>query len=336
MSCDSTSIYIDPLAVLGGIIDITTLSGTGTGETLVNDGVGNDLVTKDLIAGGGITLVSTPTDITIVNAAATPTLQDAYDNGVGPPQITLTAADGPVTIDDNAVPTGGNFFQVRDSGAATTVFSVDATSVTVDGKLNVTGLIDPTGMVFNQQVAAPVAPGAGEVLLFAIEPAVVGDPARLVQIDGTTGYSLDITETLRTSISSTSPILSLRGPWDSTGVTTQNFVFNWFRVGGIAFVRIEAQTYAQDAGGDVIFETDTPQIPTDLRPAAVIDVNIMVFNSDFIRAGMMRLFSSGHMQFYILDPTASNAPVAFVNGAPQAGTFAGFTNDVFASYAIDV
>lgn len=44
-------------------------AGTGTHETLVNDGTGPALATKGLIAGTGISLSSTATDITITNTA---------------------------------------------------------------------------------------------------------------------------------------------------------------------------------------------------------------------------------------------------------------------------
>lgn len=110
MACDTTSIYIDPLAAPG--ID----------------------------------------------------LQFAYDNGTGAtPEIIIDAVRGPVTIQDAAAPTGGNFFEVNDSGGATTVFSVDATGATVDGKLTVTGLIDPTGLVLDEQATVPGgAPAAGQ------------------------------------------------------------------------------------------------------------------------------------------------------------------------------
>lgn len=48
-----------------------SLAGTGAGESLVNNGTGPNLVTKDLVAGSGITLSGGPTSITITNTVST-------------------------------------------------------------------------------------------------------------------------------------------------------------------------------------------------------------------------------------------------------------------------
>jgi len=138
--------------VLGGILDITTLAGTGTGSTIVNDGLGNDLVLKDLINGTGVTFGITADDITINATAAT--LQTAYDASASP-EIIVDATRGALTIQDNAVPIGANLFEVQTSGGALDVFYVDVSGATVDGKLNVTGLIDPTGLILAAQGALP-------------------------------------------------------------------------------------------------------------------------------------------------------------------------------------
>jgi len=164
MSCDTTSIYIDPLMVLGGIIDITTMAGTGTGSTLVNDGLGNALVTKDLIAGTGVTFTVTATDITINATAAD--LQSAYDASTSP-EIIVDAVRGALTIRDNAVPIGANLFEVLNSASAPR-FTVDVSGATVQGKLTVTGLIDPTGLVLDASLGGVPGgvPGVGNGTLW--------------------------------------------------------------------------------------------------------------------------------------------------------------------------
>lgn len=450
MSCDTTSIYIDPLHVLGGIIDITTLAGTGTGETLVNDGTGNDLVTKDLIAGAGITLTPTATDITIVNAVATPTLQDAYDNGGGPPQIVLTPADGPVTIQDNAVPTGGNLFAVQDSGGAVDVLSVDATSVTVDGKLNVTGAIDPTALVLNEQAAIPIAPVAGTgtlwvqdnaandlvytsgagvdsvlsalnlqdvyansttpqialddfstpfvvrgkastpfsgevfrversngfpvftitagpsvtienllqtdrinveeritfttdtalpfipnnttTVLYARETSPPGGPARLIQ--RTFGEEIDITTPLTTSLVSTDSGFQFDGPWNAGGGGSETFTLDFYRVGGLAYVKFRAQTYPKDGTGATTMNSSGSFVPAELRPPADVRVPIIIVDTGATTQGSLIVLTSGFMSISVYD-SGTESYGGFTNGGAQAGQLCPFDDDTIASWIID-
>ena len=94
-------------------------------------------------------------------------LQDAYDNSTGgaTAEIVVDGTRGAVTIRDNATPIGANLFEVQNNGS-TDIFSVDINGATIDGKLTVTGLIDPTGMVFNEQATIPQVPAAGEGTLW--------------------------------------------------------------------------------------------------------------------------------------------------------------------------
>lgn len=90
-------------------------------------------------------------------------LQDAYDNSTNP-EIVLTPAIGGLTIRDNVAPLGTNLFEVQDNSGTTTYLSVDATGVVVDGKLTVTGIIDPTATVFDEQATCPSSgPGKGTI-----------------------------------------------------------------------------------------------------------------------------------------------------------------------------
>jgi len=59
-----------------------------------------------------------------ITTLAGATLQQAYDAGSGAPQIVTTVADGPVTIQDNATPTGADLLAVR-TNAAANIFHVD-------------------------------------------------------------------------------------------------------------------------------------------------------------------------------------------------------------------
>ena len=93
--------YIGSFAV-GGTPTAITLSSVGTGETLVNDGVSPTLAVKSLVAGTGVTLSSTGTEITITSPSSDVTLASAGGteglvvDGLGPSLTTkgLTAGTG--------------------------------------------------------------------------------------------------------------------------------------------------------------------------------------------------------------------------------------------------
>lgn len=92
-----------------------TLESPLTGNSLVSDGTGPALITKDLIAGTGITLTPSGTDITVVNASPA--------SGV-----TLTSAGGQTLVSDGTGPS----LQILgiDTGAGTAV-TASVTAVTV-------------------------------------------------------------------------------------------------------------------------------------------------------------------------------------------------------------
>src|SRR5579883_2801648 len=99
------------------------------------------------------------------SSGGTSTLQQAY-NASSSPQIVLNSALGGLNIQDNATPLGTNLFSIQSNGGGSTYFSVNATSVNVGGKLNVTGLIDPTGLLLDDQSTAPATPSGSQGLLW--------------------------------------------------------------------------------------------------------------------------------------------------------------------------
>lgn len=73
--------HVTGASVIPGSVIEASLSdaGTGTHQSLVNDGVGPTLATKGLKAGTGILLTATATDITITNTVAAGTVQKYAD-----------------------------------------------------------------------------------------------------------------------------------------------------------------------------------------------------------------------------------------------------------------
>ncbi len=128
------------ITLTSGVNDITvtnsspassvTLGSVLTGHSLVYDPVGPDLLTKDLIAGTGMTLTSSSTDVTFTNAspASSVTLASAgagvslVDDGTGPALatrslvgstgITVAEVGSTVTIGVNGVP-GGSVYALN-------------------------------------------------------------------------------------------------------------------------------------------------------------------------------------------------------------------------------
>ena len=83
------------------------------------------------------------------------TIQNIYDNTF---EIVVDSIRGPIAIKDNSIPLGANLFEIQDNIGTFTFFSVDAIGAAIDGKLTVTGLIDPTGIVYDEQSASPSVP----------------------------------------------------------------------------------------------------------------------------------------------------------------------------------
>lgn len=126
------------------------------------------------------------------------TLQDAYNNSTNP-QLTLSANPGALTIRDSATPLVGNLLQIQNNTGSTTYFSVNSTSTTVNGKLNVTGLIDPTGLVLDTQATVPGGnPLAGKGTLW-----ITTDATPVLTLTDHTGTSQ--------SFSSSASILTTKG-----------------------------------------------------------------------------------------------------------------------------
>lgn len=137
-----------------------TLASAG-GTSLVTDGVGPDLEILGLSAGDGISLTPMPGSLEI---ACDQTLQEAY-NSSATGDVALDATRNGLILDEGAAT--GELLQVKNG--LTNIFSVTggvSPQVTVTGKLNVTGLIDPTGLVLNAQGTSPYAPAIGEGVLW--------------------------------------------------------------------------------------------------------------------------------------------------------------------------
>ena len=81
--------------------------------------------------------------------AGASTLQAAYDNATGQPHITLTAADGVLSVRDNATPIGTNLFEVTDNAGTGNYFAASATAINFTGGLVQSGStrIDSAGRV---------------------------------------------------------------------------------------------------------------------------------------------------------------------------------------------
>ena len=102
----------------------------------------------------------------IIPFSSMTSLQNAY-NSSSQPEIILSAAVGSLTIQDNAAPLVGNLFQIQNNGGSTTYFEVSSVGATVNGKLTVTGLIDPTGLVLYNQPSVPGGnPAVGDTTLW--------------------------------------------------------------------------------------------------------------------------------------------------------------------------
>ncbi len=67
-------------------------------------------------------------------------------------------------LDTSASPNALSF----NSPDGTTMFTVDAAGVSVAGKLTVSGLIDPTGLVLSEQASSPHSTAAGEGTIFVV------------------------------------------------------------------------------------------------------------------------------------------------------------------------
>ena len=96
------------------------------------------------------------TQIPLNGGGGTVDLQTAYDNSTaGVAEIVFDSTRGGLSLQDAVVPIGSNLLEVQNNGGSTTYFSVDTSGATIDGKLTVTGLIDPTGLQLESQAANP-------------------------------------------------------------------------------------------------------------------------------------------------------------------------------------
>lgn len=143
---------------------------TGTGG-VVSGGSGNlTLTTGNAIADStGSVLVTTG---------------DAGNGGAG--QISLACGAATVGVGSPVVLTAGNTVAVGQTGGRIIlnpgVGPAGNGVVFVNGKLTVTGLIDPTGLLLDGQAVAPTGVGAAEGLLWVDSTAV---PSRLIFVDDT-------------------------------------------------------------------------------------------------------------------------------------------------------
>jgi len=154
-SVDATGTTIDGKLTVTGLIDPTGTQfveqasnpgvvATGNGTIWVRNNSPNVLVFTD----------NTGTDTVLGGGAGSQSLQQTY-NLSGSGNIILDATRGALAVSDNATPIGANLFEVQNNAGTSQYLSVDATGVTIDGKLTVTGLIDPTGLTLSEQAINP-------------------------------------------------------------------------------------------------------------------------------------------------------------------------------------
>ena len=153
----------------------------GGGIPLVaqDEGVSVDVNVGTLnFTGAGVTAISGPAGTVSVNipGAAASTFQTVY-NASTPAMFSLSNANGPFTIRNSMVSLDPMVDIQTQTGV--TVFSINNTSVTINGKLNVTGGIDPIYLAITEQGSNPwtVAAGMGTVWVENI------DPTRLHYVD---------------------------------------------------------------------------------------------------------------------------------------------------------
>jgi len=116
------------------------------------------------------------------------TVQTVYNQSTSP-EMVLDSTRGGFTIRDNSTPIGSNLLEVQNNAGTTTFFKVDQTGATIDGKLTVTGLIDPTGMILDEQSVTPSAPAASKGVLW-----VKDDTPNVLLFQDDAGNSFDLTK----------------------------------------------------------------------------------------------------------------------------------------------
>jgi hypothetical protein len=89
-------------------------------------------------------------------------MQNVYNNG---PEIFIDETIGPLVLRDIEPSQSSNLFEITNNDKTNTYFSVNQDEITINGKLTVTGLLDPTGCQFIEQSSNPgiVAPGNGTI-----------------------------------------------------------------------------------------------------------------------------------------------------------------------------
>lgn len=133
------------------------ITDDGTKSTKLGVGANSYILTADSTETTGMKWIDPGTVPVIGQTGPTgpSNLQTAYD---GNETIVLNGANNGIIIKDNITPISGNLFSITNNSGSVDHLSVDNTGVTIDGKLTVTGLIDPTGLVLDRLSSSPYTP----------------------------------------------------------------------------------------------------------------------------------------------------------------------------------
>ena len=130
----------------GGGGTVAALYPSGTGQSLVANGVGPNLTNKDLIAGAGITLSSTANDVTITNSS--PATGVTLHPVVGSTGVTLAASQTGPALTVRGINAGTGINITGNPTDITIVNTSPATDVSVTpvvGALGLPLMVTPTG-----------------------------------------------------------------------------------------------------------------------------------------------------------------------------------------------
>jgi hypothetical protein len=129
--------YILTLVNAGSNAAVLTNNDTNsTAGNRITTGSGNSI---SIPVGASITLVyDSAASLWRASSGSSTTLQTAYNNSTSP-QITLSSANGGLVVQDASSAIGADLFTVQSNGATTKYFNVDATTVTVNDNLSVSG-----------------------------------------------------------------------------------------------------------------------------------------------------------------------------------------------------
>jgi hypothetical protein len=138
-----------------------TFSGNNTFNNLIQASGGVNAASYSVNGAPGSTFTCSPGDLlqqpTIQSGiitggmcvpgggASIATLQQSYDASV-PATIILSAASGPISLQDAATPLGTNLFQVTSNSGATKYFAVTSSGVTITGNVNISGVYQVAGV----------------------------------------------------------------------------------------------------------------------------------------------------------------------------------------------